>query len=274
MKTESQHRKDIVEVCKRIHGRGWISSTDGNVSVRLRDDRILITPTGIHKGFMSERDLIVADLSGKVIAGKAKPSTEIVLHATCYRERPEVNAVVHAHPTMSVAFSLAGITLAKCLLPEVVFTLGSIPTADYAPPATEEVAESIRKYIKEYDAIILERHGSLTVGEDVFSAYNTLERMEHVAEITYHARQLGAITPLSPAQIERLRQVGDRQGWPRRKIADEVCNNCNACGKLGGGGTAATPDAGGNGAAKEPAAQDMAAVIAEEVAGALARARG
>jgi len=280
MKSESQHRKDIVEVCRRIHGRGWISSTDGNVSVRLRDDRILITPTGIHKGFMSERDLIVADLSGKVIAGRAKPSTEIVLHATCYRQRPDVQAVVHAHPTMCVAFSLAGITLAKCLLPEVVFTLGSIPTADYAPPATEEVAESIRKYINEYDAIILERHGSLTVGPDVFAAYNTLERMEHVAEITYHARQLGAVTPLSPAQIERLRQVGDRQGWPRRKIAEEACNNCNACGKLEGCGAGSAAPMGGSAQGRSSApstggspAMDVAAVIAEEVAGALGRAK-
>ncbi|MDH4183612.1 MAG: class II aldolase/adducin family protein [Nitrospinota bacterium] len=267
MKSESDHRRDIVEVCKRIHARGWISSTDGNVSVKLRNDRILITPTGIHKGYMSERELIVCDMNGKVISGAAKPSSEITLHLTCYRERPNVQAVVHAHPTISVAFSLAGITLAKCLLPEVVFTLGSIPTADYAPPATAEVADSIRKYIKDFDAIILERHGSLTVGADLFAAYNTLERMEHVAQITFHARQLGAITPLSPEQISRLQQIGDKQGWPRKKISEEACNNCNACGKFGPNGCG--PKQGQAPASAQP---DMAAVIAEEIAEALGKA--
>ncbi len=231
MKTETAIRKDIVEVCKRIHAKGWISSTDGNVSVRLPRNRILITPTGIHKGFMNERDLIIIDMAGKLVSGKLKPSSEVALHLECYNERPDINAVVHAHPTMSVAFSLAGIKLAKCMLPEVVFTLGSIPTADYAPPASSEAPKSIQKYIKDFDAIILERHGSVTVGGDVFLAYNTLERMEHVAEITYHARQLGNITPLSQQQIEQLQAIGDAKGWPKRKLLHDNCNDCNACGK-------------------------------------------
>ncbi len=229
MKTESQHRKEIVEICKRIHSRGWISSTDGNVSVRLGGHKVLITPSGIHKGYMTERDFVIVDLDGKTLSGAGKPSSEMMMHLTCYKERPDINAVVHAHPTMCIAFSLAGITLAKCLLPEVVFTLGSIPTASYAPPSTDEVPASIRKHIGDYNAVILERHGSVTVGVDIFDAYNTLERMEHVAEITYHARQLGTITPLSPTQVERLQKIGDGQGWPRKKI--ETCNNCNACGK-------------------------------------------
>ncbi|MBI4666605.1 MAG: class II aldolase/adducin family protein [Nitrospinae bacterium] len=272
MKTESEYRKDIVEVCKRIHGRGWISSTDGNVSVRLGRDRILITPTAIHKGYMTERDLIITDMEGKLIAGSRKPSSEICLHLTCYRERPDVNAVVHAHPTMCVALSLAGVSLAKCLLPEVIFTLGSIPTAEYAPPTTEKVAESVKKYIKEFDAVILERHGSVTVGADVFSAYNTLERMEHVAEMTYYARQIGNVKPLSEQQIAHLQSIGDKQGWPRKKLLEQACNNCNACGKHNNSGSC-----GGHAQneqavqAAAPSADYIEKLIVEEVRAALKR---
>jgi L-fuculose-phosphate aldolase len=261
MKSETQSRRDIVEVCKRIHSRGWISSTDGNVSVRLSRDKILITPTGIHKGYMSERDVIVVDMDGKLVAGARKPSTEIVLHLTCYRERPDVNAVVHAHPTMCVAFSLAGVSLAKCLLPEVIFTLGSIPTAEYAAPTTVDVAESVKSHIKDFDAVILARHGSVTVGADVFGAYNTLERMEHVAEITFHARQIGNIKPLTSAQIENLQAIGEKMGWPKKKIITDMCNSCNACGKFNecaANGEAALPPAPGVNARVEE-------MIAEEV---------
>jgi L-fuculose-phosphate aldolase len=181
---------------------------------------------------MSERDVIVVDMEGKLIAGSRKPSSEIVLHLTCYRERPDVNAVVHAHPTMCVAFSLAGVSLAKCLLPEVIFTLGSIPTAEYAAPTTVDVAESVKRHIRDFDAVILARHGSVSVGADVFGAYNTLERMEHVAEITFHARQIGDIKPLTSAQIENLQAIGEKMGWPKKKIITDVCNSCNACGKF------------------------------------------
>ncbi len=275
MKPESEHRKDIVEVCRRIHSKGWISSTDGNVSVRLGSDRILITPTGIHKGYMKQSDLVVVDIEGNPKRGASKPTSEITLHLTCYRQRPEIGAVIHAHPTMSVAFSLAGIRLAKCLLPEVVFTLGSIPTADYAPPATSEVANSIMKYIADYDAIILERHGSLTVGGDVYTAYNTLERMEHVAEITYHARQLGAVEPLTRDQIDRLQAIGRAKGWPIRKIEQDTCNSCNACNRFSPGRNSCA-DVSSHPPKPDPTpaqTPDLTGIIAEEIELALDKAR-
>jgi L-fuculose-phosphate aldolase len=228
MKSEFQHRKDLVEIGKRIHQKGWISSTDGNFSVKIGDGKILTTPTGIHKGFMSEDDLILVDMEGKKISGTRNPSSEIALHLACYRQRPDVNAVIHAHPTLCVAFSLAGIQLAQCLLPEVVFTLGTIPTADYAAPTTDAVPKSIEKSIKEYDAVILERHGSVTVGKTIFDAYNTLERMEHVAEITYHARALGNPRPLSKVQVDELLKIRTSLGLPERTV---TCNDCNSCGK-------------------------------------------
>lgn len=227
-KNEDEHRKDIVEICRRIYQKGWIASSDGNVSVRLPRNRVLTTPTKMHKGFITERDLVVIDMEGRQISGQYGPSSEIMMHLESYKMRPDVMAAVHAHPTYCVAFSLAGVSLAKCMLPEVIFTLGSIPTAAYSTPTTEEVPKSIQEYIKDFDAIILERHGSLTVGEDVFGAYNLLERIEHVAQITHAARQLGSLNPLSEAQIDKLRRVGEELGYPQKKILKR-CESCKAC---------------------------------------------
>ncbi len=233
IKNEDEHRKDIVEICRRIYQKGWIAASDGNVSVRLPRGRILATPTKLHKGFITERDLVVIDMEGRQISGKYAPSSEIRMHLYTYEKRPEIMSVVHAHPTYCVAFTLAKVSLAKCMLPEVVFTLGSIPTAAYSTPTTEEVPQSIQKYIKDFDAIILERHGSLTAGKTVFDAYNLLERIEHVAQITHAARQLGDLHPLTDNQIEKLKQVGSDLGLPQKKILKE-CETCNACpsGKL------------------------------------------
>ena len=226
---QSSLRDRIVEICKRIHARGWLASTDGNVSVRLDDERILATPTGIHKGFMSADDLIVVDRQGRKLQGTRQPSSELRMHLAAYEERPDVRAVVHAHPTFCIVLSLAGVSLAKCLLPETVLTFGAIPTTAYTTPTTEEVPIEIRKWVRTFDAIVLERHGSLTVGADVFDAYNKLERMEHVAEITYRARLLGPLQPLSCDQVTHLQNVAKGLGLPERKLLDSPCDSCTVC---------------------------------------------
>lgn len=263
MKTEYQHRLDMIEVGRRVHGRGWISSTDGNFSVKLDANRILTTPTGVHKGYLNVDDFIIVDMEGKKISGTRNPSTELAMHLTCYRQRPDIGAVVHAHPTICVAFSVSGIALAQCLLPEVVFTLGGIPTANYAPPSTDEVPRSIEGPIKDYDAVILERHGSVTVGKDIFAAYNTLERMEHVAEITFYSRQLGNAKPLSTAQVNELVKIGKNLGLPERKI---TCNDCNACGKHSGGACASMSSASGSGQPSDGRAAASSTPSVEKVA--------
>ena len=227
--SEREARRDIVDVCRAVYQRGWIASTDGNVSVRLGPDRVLATPTSIHKGRMTEGDLIVVDMRGEVVHGSRKPSSELRMHLAAYEERPDVRAVVHAHPTNCIAFSLAGVSLAQCLLPEIVFTFGSIPTTAYTTPTTDEVPDEIRKWLRDFDSMILDRHGSLTVGADVHAAYDKLERMEHVAEITFRARQLGPLRPLTPEQIARLQAVGRGLGLPERKILGSPCDHCNAC---------------------------------------------
>lgn len=204
MGDEYKAKLDMLEIGKRVHGRGWIAGTEGNFSVRLDESRIITTPSGVHKGYLSADDFVIVNMEGKPIGGKLKPSSELDMHLACYRLRADIGAVIHVHPTFCVAISVAGVKLEKPLLPEVVFTLGSIPTADYAPPATRKMGRSVEKLLKDFDAIILERHGSLTVGKDLFDAYNKLERMEHVAEITCHARQLGKADPLTDQQVEEL----------------------------------------------------------------------
>jgi L-fuculose-phosphate aldolase len=226
---EREVRRQIVDVCRRIYARGWITATDGNVSALLGPERILCTPTGINKGTMGEDDLIVIDRRGKKLSGTREPSSEILMHLAAFDTRSDVGGVVHAHPTNCIAFSLAGITLAQCLLPEIVFTFGSIVTTAYTTPTTDEVPAEVKKWLPDFDAMILERHGSLTVGTDVVAAYDKLERMEHVAEITFRARMLGPIRPLAREQVERLRAVGRGLGLPERKILTLPCDHCNAC---------------------------------------------
>jgi L-fuculose-phosphate aldolase len=252
MSAEHEARRSIVEVIRRVYARGWIAASDGNVSVLLAPDRVLATPTGIHKGSITEDDLIVVDRAGRRVTGSRPPSSELLMHLAAYDERPDVRAVVHAHPTNCIAFSLAGVSLAQCLLPEIVFTFGSIPTTAYTTPTTEEVPREIRKWLRDFDAMILDRHGSLTVGATVFDAYDRLERMEHVAEITFRARMLGPIRPLAPAQIEHLQAVGRGLGLPERKILPPPCESCNACPAGTLGAPLGAPLVGGPSSAPKP----------------------
>jgi L-fuculose-phosphate aldolase len=262
-KDEREHRRDIVEVCRRIYAHGWIASTDGNVSVLLEDGRVLATPTGVHKGYLSEHDVIVVDRAGNQLSGERAVSSEIKMHLAAYDERPDVRAVVHAHPTNCIAFSLAGVSLAQCLLPEIVLTFGAIPTTAYTTPTTEEVPREVRRWLRDYDAMILDRHGSLTVGSDVFAAYEKLERMEHVAEITFRARQLGPIRPLSPEQVALLQRVGKDLGLPERKVSSSPCEQCNACPGVG-------PSSSAEGHVAVPS-DEMIARVREQVSALLGR---
>ena len=227
MKSEWEHRQEIVEICKLIHQKGYISATDGNVSVRTGKNRIITTPKGFGKGFIATDDLVVCDLQGKVISGKWLPSSEIKMHLCVYQLRPDVKASIHAHPPVSTAFTIAGLSLAKCILPEVVLSLGIIPTAEYATPTTEEVPQSIKNYITQYDALILERHGSLTVGKDLKDAYFKLEKLEHTATISFIARMLGEVRTLSPTQIEKLIALQTTEEEKKRSLQ---CLECGACG--------------------------------------------
>lgn len=212
MKAEEQARADIVEVGRRLWVRGFVASNDGNISVRLDERRLVTTPKGVSKGFMTPDMMVVTDLDGQKLAGEREPSTEIKMHLEVYRNRPDVRAVVHAHPPTATGFAVAGIPLDRAVLAEVVTTLGSIPIAEYATPSTEELPAAVRKYIKAYDGLLLANHGALAVAPDVFAAYYRMETIEHFATISLVARLLGREHVLSRGEVERLQGLRGMYG--------------------------------------------------------------
>ena len=207
-------RRALVDVGRWMWDRNLIAGTDGNISVRLGEGHILSTPSGIPKGRMRESDLVVTDLQGAVVEGGGVPSSEIKVHLAAYRLRPDISAVVHAHPRTAVALTLAGVSLAPAIIPETVLTLGIIAAADYETPGTEDLACKMEKSLLRHDAIIMERHGTITLGADPYHAYNRLESLEHAAQILYMARNLGTVEPLPENEVEHLFQIAAHSDHP------------------------------------------------------------
>src|SRR5256714_11117549 len=199
-------RADIVEIGRRMYARGYTASNDGNISVRIAPDRLLMTPKSVCKGFMTPDMMCVTDLNGQKISGDRDPSSEALMHLEVYRQRPDVNAVVHAHPPTATGFALAGIALDRAVLAEVITTLGSVPIADYATPSTAELPEAVRRYIKAHDGMLLANHGALTVGGDLMSAYFKMETIEHFAHISLVARLLGGANLIEREEVNRLEE--------------------------------------------------------------------
>src|SRR6516225_4568070 len=212
MTAESTLRADIVEVGRRLYARGYTASNDGNISVRLGSDRLLMTPKGVCKGFMTPDMMCITDLEGRKLQGDRDPSSEMLMHLEVYRQRRDVQAVVHAHPPTATGFAVAGIPLDRAVLAEVLTTLGSIPIAEYATPSTRELPEAVRKYIKAHDGMLLANHGALTVGADLYSTYYKMETIEHFAKISLVARLLGRENLISREEVERLQDLRDTYG--------------------------------------------------------------
>jgi len=207
MQLEEQLRAGIVEVGQRLHARAYIASNDGNISVRLSDNRLLTTPKGVSKGFMTPDMIVTTDFEGHKISGDRDPSSELLMHLGVYHHRPDVRAVVHAHPPTATGFAVAGIALDRAVLAEVVTTLGSIPIADYGTPSTQELADAVRKHIKSHDGLLLANHGALTVAGELFAAYYRMETIEHFARISLVARMLGRERLLSREEVMRLQDL-------------------------------------------------------------------
>ncbi len=209
---ESEQRRRVVEVCRRLYERGLIGGGEGNVSVRLGPRRILSTPAGAHKGFIAEHQLVVVDPSGRKITGHGRPSTELPMHLAAYRMRPDIGAVVHAHPPTAVALTLAGLTLEAPLMAEAVTALGGgIPTAPYQTPSTEEMANAVARPLADHDAVLMDRHGAITVGADVYSAFDRMEIVERVAQVVLKTRVAGGEPlPLPKEEIDRLLKLAGR----------------------------------------------------------------
>lgn len=210
MATEHHLRREIIRCGALLHTSGFIAATDGNLSVRLDDNRVLVTPTGMSKGMMKTSDLVIVDMEGRKLKGRREVTSEIGMHLLIYRMRPDVNAVVHAHPRTATGFAAAGMALNQPLVCEVVIGLGQIPLAPYGTPGTPELAETLKPLIPDFDAILMANHGVVAYGTDLQSAYMKMETVEHFAQITLVTHLLGKQQPLDVAHLEKLLAVRSR----------------------------------------------------------------
>ncbi len=233
---EHQQRKQLLQIAHLCYERRLLVAMDGNLSVLLPSGDVLCTRAGCHKGLLTDDDLLVVDRRGNKLRGSGTPTSELKMHLACYDERPDIRAVVHAHPPISVAFTIAGISLARCVLPEVVLTLGTIPTVEYETTGTDALAARIGPWIREHDAILMDRHGAVCVGRDLLTAFCNLETMEHTALITKTARDLGGARDLPPDEATKLRQMGLlRYGGPPDAVkkaeagGHDLPSACTAC---------------------------------------------
>jgi len=204
MPTERKHREEIVRYGRMVHSRGFVAAMDGNLSVRLGNGRILVTPTCLSKGAMRASDLVIVDSDGKHVSGRRNVTSEIGMHLLIYRMRPDVNAIVHAHPPTATGFAAAGMDLTEPLVCEVVVGLGCIPLARYGTPGTSELAQTLEPYVPDYDAILMSNHGVVTYGDTLERAYMKMETVEHFAQIALVTHLLGRQQPLKQGEIEKL----------------------------------------------------------------------
>jgi len=204
MKTEDQHRREICTVGRWIYERGFVASTDGNVSVRLGPDRILTSPTCLSKGMMTSDDLVITDLEGRRVDGTRKASSELAMHLLIYRLRPDVNAVCHAHPPVATGFAAAGLALDKPILCELVLDLGCVPLARYGTPGTAELTAAVEPFVRDHNAILMANHGVVTYGPDLLTAFQRMECTEHSAKVALVTELLGKQVVLSGGDVEKL----------------------------------------------------------------------
>lgn len=204
---ERQLRASLVRFGKMLHDQGLVGGTDGNLSVRLDSNRILITPTGVSKGLLKPKGIVMVNMQGEKLTGSQNPSSELGMHLTIYALRPDVQAVVHAHPCTATAFASAGMSLDEPLCSEIVMTLGSVPLAGYAAPGTLDIGRSLAPYIPDYDAVLMANHGAVAFGKSLLQAYLNMESVEHFAKITLVTKQLGRRQLLSTAEVRQLEQA-------------------------------------------------------------------
>src|SRR3989442_377768 len=227
MPSERQYRREIVLFGRSLHDRGYVAAMDGNLSVRLDENRILATPTAMCKGMMRPSDLVIVDQNGRRISGRREVSSEIAMHLLIYRLRPDVRGIVHAHPPTATGFAAAGIPLNQPLVCEVVIGLGSIPLARYGTPGTPELTEALEPLVPHYDALLMSNHGVVAYGVDLHHAYMKMETVEHFAQIALVTHLLGHQQPLGAEELKKLvvvreKYLGGAGNGTRKKAAVET----------------------------------------------------
>ncbi|OGI18703.1 MAG: hypothetical protein A3B68_03415 [Candidatus Melainabacteria bacterium RIFCSPHIGHO2_02_FULL_34_12] len=240
--TEAECRESLKKVCNLAYQKGLLSGTEGNLSFKINDDLILVTPRNSHKGFIETSDFVVVDKDGNTLSNwNKKPTTELSLHIEAYKKRPDIKAVVHAHPTTVVSFSVAGIDFNVPAIPEIIVLLGEVPTVPYREPGTTKLGELISVYLEKHDAVIMDHHGAVTVGSDIFNAYHKMESLEHAAKIMYFAHTLGEIKALEDKDVEELvkqrhriygEEIELREGSKLFQVRKETFNLKNVFKKL------------------------------------------
>ncbi len=232
MKSLREHRQELVRFGGLLHQHGFVSACDGNLSVRIDPNTVLTTPTSVSKGMMSPDDMVLVDMHGQKMAGQRNASSELAMHLTIYRMRPDVSAVVHAHPATATAFASCGRALEEPICSEVIVTLGAVPLAEYGTTGTPELSESLLPWIPDYDAILLANHGAVAYGCDLMAAYLKMEAVEHFAKIMLAALQIGTPQRLSEPDIQKLvearckyeanKSVATMPPGPIRRTREEV----------------------------------------------------
>lgn len=222
---EQQARKLIIEIGKLLYERNYVVSSDGNISFRLDENRILATPTMTCKGRMTEDGLAVTDLNGKPLNDK-KASSELAMHLLIYKMRPDINAVCHAHPPHGTAFSAAGLAIDAPILSEVILTLGCVPLTGYGTPSTSELTDSMKPFVEHHNALLMANHGAVAYGADLWQAFDRLETLEHTAKIAILSRALGGANDLPINAIEKLINIREKAGY----LSEAA--RCQACGYL------------------------------------------
>lgn len=229
MASEFEIKELMCEIGRRVYNNGFVAANDGNFSVRINDDEILTTPTGVSKGFMTPDMICKVNMKGEVLeaSGLYKPSSELKMHIRVYEERADVKSVVHAHPPFGTSFAIAGIPLTKQIMPEATISLGCVPIAKYGTPSTYEIPDAISEYLQNYDALLLENHGALTYGQDIITAYFKMESLEFYAKLLYHSTMLGGPKELNDSQVNDLLDLREKMGVPG-KHPGKLClsNTC------------------------------------------------
>ncbi len=207
-------KKEICEIGKRIYLNGFVAANDGNISVKISDNAFLTTPTGISKGYMRPEMIVKVNSKGEVLEGRYRPSSEVKVHLKVYKERPDVGAVIHAHPPIATAYAVAGVPLDRRILPETIYALGYVPVIDYAIPGSRELADGLAEYLQRFDALLMANHGSVTVGADLTGAYYKLETLEFYAKITLLTKLIGQQRELPQTEVEKLIDSRKRSDIP------------------------------------------------------------
>ncbi len=259
---EQLARSNIIEIGKLLYERSYVVSSDGNISIRLDDNRVLATPTQVSKGRMTEQILALTDLEGNPLNDK-RASSELAMHLLIYRERPDVKAVVHAHPPHGTAFAVAGLAIDAPILSEVILALGCVPLTAYGTPSTSELTQEMQPFVKHHNALLMANHGAVAYGTDVWQAFDRLETLEHTAKIAILARTLGGARDLPPDAIEKLVNIREKAGYLTKTA------RCQSCGYLSETGIVCETETNGhtNGSNVSLSREELIDLLAQAVSG-------